>query len=235
MSMLSLIKRFAEEVNVDVPSQVLGSTDPQITQIKALLQKEGNDLSGRGDWQELTNQSLHTTIAVENQGAIKTIASNGFRYIKNGTIWDRDLRLPVYVIDGTDWQQVLAINVTGPRYQVRIRGGNLIANPVPVAGNTWAFEYVSYNWLTDADGTNPKQYFTADDDEMLLPEVILESGLQWRWKKQKGLEYAEDYRTYELLVKDALTREGMRRNLDMGRSAAAPQPQIYVATGTWNL
>lgn len=235
MSMLSLIKRFAEEVNIDAPAQVLGSTDPQIKQIKALLQKEGNDLAGRGDWQVLINEATLTTLAVESQGAIKAIASNGFRYIKNGTIWDRDLRLPVYVIDGTDWQQVKAIAVTGPRYQARIRGGLLISNPVPAAGHIWAFEYVSYNWITNSAGANPAQYFANDSDEMLLPELILEAGLQWRWKKQKGFEYAEDFRTYELLVKDALSREGMRRTIDMGMTSHTPTPKVYVPEGNWGL
>ena len=235
MSLLSLVTRFAEEVNINSPTTVMGTTDPQIKQVKALLQKECDDLSGRGDWQELTNEATHTTIAVEDQGKITAIASNGFRYIKNGTIWDRDLRLPVYVIDGTDWQQVKAIAVTGPRYQARIRGGDLISNPVPTAGHTWAFEYITWNNITDSTGVTQKQYFTADTDLMLLPETILEAGLQWRWKKQKGFEYAEDFRTYEMMVKDALSREGMRRNLDMSRSAEAPHPQIYVPTGTWNL
>ena len=91
MSLLALLKRFAEEVNVDVPTEIMGTTDPQIKQMKALLQKEGDDLSGRGDWQILTNEATHTTVATESQGAITTIASNGFRYVKNDTIWDRDL------------------------------------------------------------------------------------------------------------------------------------------------
>jgi hypothetical protein len=233
--MLSLLQRFAEEINVNSPSQIMGTTDPQIKQMKALLQKEVDDLSGRGDWQELVNEATHTTLAAENQGAIKTIASNGFRYIKNGTIWDRDLRLPVYVIDGTDWQQVKAIAVTGPRYQARIRGGDLISNPAPVAGHTWAFEYITWNSITDSTGTTQKQYFTADTDLMLLPEPIIEAGLQWRWKKQKGFEYSEDYRSYEIMVANALSRNGMRRSLDMSQRAYTPHPKFVVNDGNWNL
>ncbi len=235
MSMLSLIQRFAEEINVNTPGQVMGTTDPQTKQIKALLQKEVDDLAGRGDWQELTNEATHTTLALEDQGTIKSIASNGFRYIKNGTIWDRDLRLPVYVIDGTDWQQVKAIAVTGPRYQARIRGGDLISNPVPAAGHTWAFEYITWNALTDSTGVTQKQYFTADSDLMLLPEPIIEAGLQWRWKKQKGFEYAEDFRSYEVMVANGLARNNMRRTLDMGMRQYTPQPKIFVNDGNWGV
>lgn len=236
MSLLTVINRFAAEVNIDSNvTTVMGTTDPQIIQMKSLLQKEVDDLSGRGDWEALVNEATHTTLNQEDQGAITSIASNGYRYIKNDTIWDRDLRLPVYVIDGTDWQQVKAIAVTGPRYQARIRGGKLIANPIPVAGNTWAFEYVTWNSVTDSTGVTQKQYFTADSDLMLLPEFIIEAGLKWRWKSEKGFEYAENFRTYENLVANALSRNGMKRAVRMDQSAATPKPKVYVPEGNWGV
>jgi hypothetical protein len=233
--MLLTVQRFCKRTNVDVPSTVLGTSDPQVKQILALLEEEGNDLASRGDWQELTNEATHTTVATESQGAISTIASNGFKYIKNGTIWDQDLSLPVYVVDGGDWQQIKAINVTGPRYQARLRGGLLISNPVPTAGHTWVFEYMTKNWTTDSAGANPDQYFNADTDLMLLPEELLLLGLRWRWLKEKGLEYAEQFRTYEIQVKDALSRNGMRTKLSMSNRPYSPKPQVYVPTGDWAL
>lgn len=236
MSLLTLINRFASEVNVDSNvTTVMGSTDPQVIQIKNLLQKEVGDLSGRGDWEALVNEATHTTIAAEDQGAISTIASNGFRYIRNDTIWDRDLILPVFVIDASDWQQAKAVPLTGPRYHARIRGGKLLSNPVPEAGHTWAFEYVTWNAITDSTGVTQKQYFTNDNDLMLLPEFLLESGLQWRWKKQKGMEYAEDFRTYEHLVANELSRNGLKRPLKMHQSQQTPEPKIHVPHGSWNL
>lgn len=303
MSLLSVVNRFAAEINVDSDvTAVMSTTDPQIIQIKSLLQKEVNDLAGRGDWESLVNEARLTTsvttgtisgfsgtqvidtsatwltsatvgdsitntstgasstvatitndiilsttdeifsavgqgynIGGENLGPINEIATNGFRYIRNDTIWDRDLRLPVYVIDATDWQQVKAIAVTGPRYQARIRGGDLLCNPSVADGHTWAFEYVTWNALTDSTGVTQKQYFTSDDDLMLLPEFLLESGLQWRWKKQKGMEYAEDFRTYEHLVANELSRNGIKRPLRLDQSSYAPHPKIYTPDGNWNL
>ena len=87
MTLLTVVQRFCKRTGISSPTTVYGSTDPQIIQVLALLEEEGNDLSGRGDWQELTNEATHTTVATESQGAITTIASNGFRYIKNNTIW----------------------------------------------------------------------------------------------------------------------------------------------------
>lgn len=234
MSMLTLIQRFCRRTNLTVPSTVYGSSDPQIRQVMAILEEEGNDLAGRGDWNELTFQATHTTTAAEDQGDIDSIATNGFRYIKNDTFWDRTLQEPVYgPVGDKDWQAIKATNVTGPKYQFRIRGGHLLANPTPTAGHTWAFEYVSWNWILGADLTTYKQYFTLDTDTLLLPEEILTLGLRWRWKKEKGLEYAEDFRTYEAAVKDALGRDGGKRTLNMGGENDGPHPQVFIPAGTW--
>ncbi len=233
MTMLTVVQRFCTRTGLTSPATVYGTTDPQIRQVLALLEEEGTDLSKRGDWNELTFEATHTTTAVEDQGAITTIASNGFNYIKNGTIWDRDLRLPVYVIDGANWQAAKAMDLTGPRYQARIRGGKLISNPVPTAGHTWAFEYISKNWILGADGTTYKEYFTLDTDTILLPESIILMGLRWRWKKEKGLEYAEDFRTYEDQVMDALSRNGMKRTLNMGNTESVVSPGVVVPLGSW--
>ena len=233
MNLLTLIQRFCKRTNIEVPGEILGSNSAQIKQILGLLEEEGNELAGRGDWQELTNESLHTTVATESQGAIKTIADNGFRYIKDGTIWNRTSNLRLYVVDDAYWQHVKGTAATSPNYAVRIRGGNLLANPVPGAGDTWAFEYISYNWTTDSAGANAAQYFVADTDLTLLPENILMMGLRWRWKKEKGFEYSEDFIAYERLVKDALTRNGMHRTLNMSDRQSVPSPKIFVNDGNW--
>lgn len=234
MSMLTMIQRFCRRTNLTVPSTVYGSADSQIRQVLAILEEEGNDLSGRGDWQGLTNEATHTTVALEDQGAIATIASNGFRYIKHNTIWDRNLSEPVYGgVSGQDWQALKATNVTGPRYQYRIRGGKLLSNPAPTAGHTWAFEYISTNWITDSTGTTYSQFFTSDSDLVLLHEELLLMGLRWRWKKEKDLEYAEDFRTYEMQVKDALSRDGAKRTLNMGGDGEGKNPRVFIPAGTW--
>ncbi len=302
MNLLVTVQRFCKRTNLDSPTTVIGNADPQVQQILSLLEEEGNDLTGRGDWQELTNEAIHATTGVtgtttsaasfflldtgatflsdnlaignavtnsdtgatstilaiihdgalalndeiftgiesysiltENQGAIKDIASNGYRYIKNGTFWDRTLELPVVVLDGVGWQQEIATRGTSFLYQVRIRGGDLIANPVPAVGHTWAFEYMTWNWITDSAGANPIQYFTDDTDLMLLPEAILMMGLRWRWKKEKGFEYAEDMRTYELLVANALSRDGMNKPLTMSKRRRNPRPKISVPDSSWNV
>jgi hypothetical protein len=211
-------------------------TDPQVLQLLRILEEEGNDLAQRdgAEWERLTLEATHTTIANENQGAITTIASNGFRFFKNDTFWDRTSKLPVIgPLSDQEWQIRKGLDWSGPRYIFRIRGGNLLVNPVPTAGLSWAFEYVSKNWILGADLTTYKQYFTLDTDTILLPEELVLMGLRWRWKKEKGLEYAEDLRTYEMQVHDAIGRDGAKPVLNMNYDARTRQPGIFVPDRNW--
>lgn len=235
MSLLTVIQYVCGRTNVPVPSSVMGNTsDAQVLQMLRLLEEEGQDLAARYPWQGITFEFTHTTTATEDQGAISTIASNGFNYIKNGTFFDRTDTLPIQgPLTDQEWQDRKARAITGPRYYYRIRGGKLLVNPTPAASHTWAAEYVSKNWILGADGTTYKQYFTLDTDTILLPEELCIAGLRWRWKKEKGFDYSEDFRTYELQVKDAMSRDGGKRTLCMDGESRAAKPGIFVPEYSW--
>lgn len=232
MTMLTVIQEFCERSGITKPLSVLGSSDERVLQIKGLLNEEGQDLARRGPWEILTFETSLTTVATESQGVMTTIAPNGFNYIKNDTIWDRTNQIPVFgPINPMNWQTRKATISAGPRHEYRIRGGELIVNPVPGAGYSWFFEYISKNWILN--GATYKSSFTQDDDEILLPENLVLMGLRWRWKKEKGLEYAEDMRTYEMQVKDALGRDGGKMRLQMDNSRIYPRPGVFVPQQDW--
>lgn len=236
-TILQIVTQFCERKNLSVPATVLGSSDAQIVQIRALLEKEGRDLRNRGAWEGITKEATHVTLAAEDQGALATIASSGFDYIKNDTFWDRTDHVPVRgPLSDTQWQSAKALAATGPRYHFRIRGGRLLATPAPAAGHTWAFEYVSKFWITATAGSTPtKSLFTVDTDEVALPDEIVTLGLEWRWKHAKGLEYGEDFRSYEAMVKDALGHDGGKQVLNMAGGGGSAKPGICVPQGSWSV
>lgn len=237
LTLLQTVRHFCERTNLTSPATVIGSADLQIVQIKALLEEIGIDMASRVAWEGITFQATHTSLAAEDQGAMTAIATNGFKYIKNGTIWDRTDRLPILgPLSSQEWQTLKALVVTGPRYRHRIRGGKLLVNPTPTAGHTWAFEYVSKNWILGADLTTYKQFFTLDSDTLLLPDTEMLQGLRWKWKREKGLDYSEDFRTYEVMLKDAAGRDGGKPVLRMdGDGWSGPKPGIIVPSGNWNV
>ncbi len=237
MSLLTTVQQFCQRTGIPSPGDVMGSQVDGVIQVRALLEEEGMDLAKRGGWQGLVREASFTTTATESQGAITTLAPYSFDYIVNNTLWDRTTRLPVAgPLDAPEWQAMKALVPAGPRYTFRIRGGQLMVNPIPVAGDSWYFEYVSKAWILDSDGTTYKQYFTKNDDTILLPEEIALMGLRWRWKKEKGMDYAEDFRTYEMQVKDAIGRDGGKRTIYADNcNWRGPQPGIFVPAGSWAL
>ncbi len=234
-TLLSVVQDFCRRQNLTIPNTVYGTTDQAVTQMMALAEEEGNDLAQRHPWNCLVREASHTTVATEDQGAIATIADEGFRFIIDQTIWDRSSRLPVCgPLTPQSWQALKALVSTGPRFLFRIRTGKLIVNPTPSAGLSWYFEYQSRYWLSDAAGVNFYGRFNADDNIILLPDDLVLQGLRWRWKKEKGLDYAEDFRTYELQVKQAMGHDGGKARLDMNADERGPKPGVWVSPGSWN-
>lgn len=235
MTLITLIQSVCERTQLPVPQSVMGSPNAQILQLRALLDEEGQALSKRGEWEALKREALHTTLAAEDQGAMTTIAPVGFRYIANETMWDRTDMLPVPLINSSTWQRWKATVASTPRFRYRIRGGHLLLTPTPAAGHTLAFEYLSDRWILAEDGTTYKNAFTLDTDTVLLPDDLLRAGLRWRWKKEHGLEYAEDFRDYEHQVADYLGRDGGKPVLYLDSQRDRVRPGVIVPEYSWPL
>jgi hypothetical protein len=238
MSLLTIIQKTCKRLGITSPNAVVSSTDQQIIQLLALANEEGQELStGTAvglsyDWQVLQTEATFTSVATESQGAITTIAS-GFKYIIDGTIWDRTKRLPAYgSLDPQTWQNYKSWGVTNPFPKYRVRGGLLLLMPVPAAGDSYYFEYQSANWCTSSGGTGQSAW-SADDDIALIDEDLMVAGLIWRWKQVKGFDYAEDFRKYQTRVTNAIARDTERQVVDMGRKDGNVGG-VVVPIGSWN-
>jgi len=227
MNLLSLVQAFCDRTALSCPSSVISSSDAKINQIRALLEEEVNDLASRHNWQGLTREATFTTIAAEDQGNINTIASQGYKSIVNNTIWDRTDHLPCAIMDGVAWQTIKGFSNVGIRWKFRLRGDKLLLAPTPPAGHSWAFEYQSKWGIVDADTGLLKQFFTKDTDTLMLQDTLHLEGLRWRWRREKSLDYAEYFNTYEMQVKAAMGEDGGAPNLNFnagfGIGHAIPQ------------
>ena len=248
MTLLSTVQSFCRRQGLTPPNTVMGSGDDTINQIYALLEEECIDLAQRGPWAGLRNECTFTSLANEVQGTLESLGSaptstNNLNYIIDQTFWDRTQRLPVRgPYDAQDWQAIKAVNVTGPQYYYRILGqtnggtAQLLMNPVPPAGHTMAFEYITWNWcrnITSSGTVTAGQAFVNDTDQFQLPDNIVMMGLRWRYKKEKGLPYAEDFDTYESMVTTGLARSGTKPVLHMDSCGYEPKPGIWVPSGNW--
>jgi hypothetical protein len=207
-------------------------------QILNLLNEVLEELVDRFVFEELILETTFVTTASENQGSILTLAPNGFDRIINETIFDRTQKIPIYGPIGPQaWQQAKAFVPIGPVYRYRIRGGNLLFNPVAAAGHTCAFEYVS-NWVVkdNVSGLN-KAAFTLDSDTFNLNSRLLTQGLRWKWKCEKGLPYAQDKDLWETSCLNEAGRSGAKRTLYQSGDATdgGVGPVIIIPPGSWPL
>ena len=217
MTCLTLVQTAWKRLGLQSPpSVVVGSVDPQVMQFLALLNEEGQTLAEETNWQALAQQGTFTTVATEIQGALSTIAP-GCKFIVNDTIWNQSLRFPVFgPLSAQRWAQQKAMFYQGPWNQFRVFDDQIHFVPVPVAGQTCNFEYVSKFW-TSAGTTE----FTADTQTSLLDEEVMVMGLIWRFRQAKGLDYSADLEKYKRRLVNLVARE-------------TPKPVLTLDQGAWN-
>ena len=231
MTLLTIVQNASDAIGLTRPSVVIASADQNVRTLLSMAQTEGREVLDRFSWPATQIEVTHTSLAAELQGVITTIAP-GFSYITSSTFWDRTLTQPVTgPLSPIEWQALKARTATGPYSSYRIFGGKLYAYPAPSAGNTWVFEYQSTYFCQSAGGTNQSAW-AADTDVGVLDENLMELGVVWRFKKKNGLDYSEDFRSYEQKLANETSRAGGRKVLDMlsGNTAARG---VYIPEGSW--
>lgn len=184
---------------------MFGSTDANVAILLRLLRQEGDELARRHDWQALVVQQTFVSVAAEAQPA--ALPSDYDRLMPDARLWDRTSNFIVSGPTGSRaWLQIHGAGYGGVTGWWRLISGVLNIYPAPAAGRTYALEYVSRNWAASSGGT-AKSTFEADTDVGRIPERLMTLGLIWRWRHAKGLDYAEDMRTYEREMERASARD----------------------------
>lgn len=231
MTLLTIVQNSCDIIGLTRPSVVITSQDQNVRTLLALAQVEGRELLDRYSWPATQIEKTHTSLAAELQGVMTTLAP-GFSYITSGTFWDRTLTQPVTgPLSPIEWQALKARTATGPYPSYRLFGGKLYAYPAPSAGNTWVFEYQSTYFCQSSAGANQSAW-AVDTDVGVLDENLMELGVVWRFKKKNGLDYSEDFRSYEQKLANETSRAGGRRVLDMTGMGSAARG-VYVPEGSW--
>lgn len=234
MSLLTIVQSAAKRMNLNSPSAVIGNTNKEVIQLLNIANEEGEDLSQRNRWQRLVSESTFTSAATESQGAMTTLAGTDFGWIANDTVWNRTRNRKMFPVDDVQWQQMKSSGITGPVEYFRIRGNTLRVIPTMTAGQTVAFEWISRNWCESSGGTGQGAW-AADTDVGRLDERIMAQGVIWRFKKYKGLDYAEDFQQYEAMVANAMARDGAKKHLQTGPAMTRRfLDRNSIAEGNWS-
>lgn len=231
MNFLELCNAFALRTSLPTATSVSGSST--LRQVGALLQEVLDHLTTNYDFDELVEDATFSTVNSDFQGLLSAIAPLGFERLRAGTFFNRSLRLEVPgALTGREWQAQKAMAATGPISWFRIRNQALYMEPKPSAGQLCAFEYYS-NFAVVASGGARKQYPSVDTDTFLLPDKLLLAGIRWRWKAEKGFDYAEEFRAFQDLANSLAGVSKAARPLSLEGQNAQATPGIVVPVGNW--
>jgi hypothetical protein len=237
-SALEVAQDFAAAVGFTRPTTLTANPSDDGRQLTELLNQAGRELASRHMWQAMNFEASFTTVATESQGTLASIIgpTQVLKRILDETIWNRTTRIPVYgPLSPKVWQGYKALTMVGPYPQYRVRNNQIIMNPVPPPGNICFFEYASKCWCTDSTGATFKRNISADTDIFIVDEDLLKAGLEWRWLRKKGLDYAQEFTSYEYLVKQAITDDKPRATLRMDEPAQQLSPGIFIPIGSWSV
>lgn len=235
MSLLSLVQNAADRLGIVRPATVITSQDQQALRLLGFAQQEGKALARRHTWQILTKEGTFTSTATETQTS--ALPADFDRWIDE-TFFNRTRKRPVYgPLNAQDWQFAKSVVATVIIESFRQRGAanDILITPTPTAGDSYAYEYISKNWCAKSDAT-PQSAWALDTDTGILEEELITLGVIWRFKAGQGFDYAEDFRNYELMVAQAIARDGGKRTLNAGYSLQSRRPTApMIQDGSWNL
>lgn len=211
MSLLTLTQDACALVGIDVPTAVVSSTDPTYTQFVYLAQYEGDEMNRAHKWRKQKVQANFTGDGTTTVWALPADFERFTTEQRRQSSILLGLQGPVSDDEFLD-AQVRGFNPTIPYW--RVNGDNIETVPAVRDTQIVKFEYVSSYWLTDSGGT-AKARFTADTDLSLLPERLLTLGVVWRWKRAKGLDYAQELADYKMEVARQMHTDGGTPRLRM--------------------
>ncbi len=151
MTLLELIQQAARELKLQVPSTVIGNTDPNIQQLLSFLELEGKELRREFNWPRLRKEVSFTLVDGTANYALPTDWDS---FIQD-TGWDQSNRYPLFgPYSAEEWQTIKRSGISSSlRKGFTIKGAadsEFYLDPTPsssTAGQIVSLEYISRNWI----------------------------------------------------------------------------------------
>jgi hypothetical protein len=219
MTLLTIIQDVSLRLNLAVPATIIGNPDPGVRQLTAFSQDAGDEMAERWTWPNLRRPgalqygTAPQIITGDGTTAIFPLPPAWSRFSPSdtftsslyptltltGPVNEEDLlrfkQLPFTPLPSL-WHLIGDPSSYGPGGQRYIE-----FYPAPASGEIISYVYGTDVWI--ASGTPPIYYTTwqTDADYAAFPERLVRLGTIWRWKRAKGLSYAEEFtmteRTFE--------------------------------------
>jgi len=216
MTILSVVQNVCLAVGLDKPDVVLSSTDREMQEMVRIA----NEVAIRIRDAEFDWQSLQAIKTLTGDGVSEAFAlpDDYGRMQMTARLWSSRWTWSLEHITNTDrWLETLAVPVVPVSGQWTIYGDQIHILPVCKSTETVRFFYISKNVVKPAVGSN-KPSFTVDSDTFRLSERVLELGMIWQYRSQKGVASDDDEANFDRALYTAMNNDSGSKPVVSGNS-----------------
>lgn len=228
---LTIIQQVMGELGLGVPSSIT-SIDTNVTQMVALLNACGTELSTYFPWQELVKEWQVPIVVGQEWVPLPT----DYFYFVDRTQWDRTNHWPLLgPRTASEWQWLKGgLLSTGPRMRYRVYQNKFYMFPAPAAGQDLRMEYISANWANGTSGGVP--VVSSDSDEPVFDMWLLGRFVKLKWMETKGLNTMAAATAFQNMF-DSITGKDMGApTINLSGKAASNLININnIPDGSWQV
>jgi hypothetical protein len=193
---VDILAKAARQCSVPVPSSWLTATDQTALEVIDFMGDTVADVMDRLD----LASPIGKTVTLTGTGAETLALPDDFRRVQRSrySVYEptRTRRDCVPVQDDGEWEHLKSIGSAGGDRFYMIRGYSgawTIDFFQPLeAGSEVRLSYISENWIV-----GDKAEFSDTADISMIPRLVVETGIVWRYRKRKGLDYADTMQEHE--------------------------------------
>lgn len=227
MRLIDIAREAADELSLEAPLSLFGASDEgdaTVGKVKRAIARTCRHLAAKHDWQVIERDRTFTSLAAEVQTGM--IPSDFLRFVPD-SFWDRTVKLPLHgPLNAQAWQRlkVFPVGAIVPNY--RHQGNSILTFPVPAAGHTFSFSYVSKNIGRNANGVELAS-FTADTDEPFWDEELMIQGTVMFMRRIDRMESATNEQEFNLLIAQRIRETGGKKiNMTNGGGPMSAQQRL---------
>lgn len=181
----TIINRVAGELGLGQSPDPYASSDMAFTQLTALLNAAGQELSTLHEWQSLRSVKEFTTTT----DSTYTLPTD-FDRIVNQTFYDLTNDVPVQTLSTQQWSVLegagLGTDTIYASFRMKANALDLWPDPM-TAGLSMRYEYISRSWATDEDGAGI-DFTTEASDIVLLDPLLVQKFTKLKFLQAKNLD-----------------------------------------------
>jgi hypothetical protein len=199
MTLLTIAQGLAKNVGMQEPTSVVGSTLREWQEALQFANETGEELARRVDWGAL---QVSTTLTGDGTNLVHSLPAGFARVSKGAAV--RSGTSSLRPLSRAEWG-TLTPTVGTPRYFL-LEGDDMTLFPYLANLATVTVSYQTKYWTSAGAAA-----FTADDQTSLIDEELFLKGLIARWRRQKGMDFADYEAEYEAALMDFATFDDRSR------------------------